>query len=686
MYARILATAWIALAATSLTALPAPAAASATHTGERRAASQAAPLHSGVYILERFETLDAGMVVESRDHLAPADAGSQEDMDPLAEAAVGALGALASHVARDLEAEVEAAARASWMEVDARARTAQLPALDGGEPKLATFEDDFSRLVPEDTSQDAMAIEVLDSERFTMDLRLFTTHRLTWRRVERDAPELRKREDERDAALARRQHRDDGVRAELQAAAQAPARLDVRVPLPGRDASLALPGDVDLLGFDGEYRLAGLGQTVVIRAVDDPALADEGQADARAQLARDTSVELTLDDGIVLGRGHFGRDKILARTDHDGRAWLLWADVDAADVATVLAVWRSLDGPVAHMTPLHVPDTTLPDDLKPVAEVEAALDEAFAALLEPTMLMRAPTTSSDGRPDWNAPRIELRQTEDAPLRVAAELVEARPRALLAALGTEAVDDGTGLQLGARSCRAVAVVPVDLGARRRTFSMVLRQADGGSYNECAATAAALARLDLQRTRQARVPAAILENFAAFDRIEVRDDGSLHVRSESGSGVLTTEGAALVPPVYDRISTHSRIPGYLARLDGDVGLFDTRGRAVLPVEFDAIDRVGEVLIARRDGKRAARTHRVRLRADAQRREWHAAAHAPGRSIRPVRSGQRTLPGSARRRRHTDPDDPRPAPFHHRARGRRIASRLRRSRDHRERAGSL
>ncbi|MDR6990690.1 hypothetical protein [Luteimonas sp. 3794] len=153
---------------------------------------------SGVYILDRFETLDdlTGQPVASP--LAPEDA-----LDP---AALGqaALSTLGHTIARDIEAELEAASRLSWIELDADTRTATVVGTSRTAPRRARFTPDFSCLLPEEGDTPPMPVDALDVGRFAMQIRAFGTHRLTWRRVETDSAalaEIRRMRDEAEATV-----------------------------------------------------------------------------------------------------------------------------------------------------------------------------------------------------------------------------------------------------------------------------------------------------------------------------------------------------------------------------------------------------------------------------------------------------------------------------------------------------
>ena len=150
-------------------------AARATPTGTQPA--------SGLYILDRFEALD-----DETGAPLPAPLEADEALDP---AALGeaALSALAHTIARDPEAELEAASRLSWIEVDADARTAVVATSRKGE-RRATFTPDFTCLLPDDGATNAMRVSDIAEDRFALQVRVFTTHRMTWRRVGADSAEL----------------------------------------------------------------------------------------------------------------------------------------------------------------------------------------------------------------------------------------------------------------------------------------------------------------------------------------------------------------------------------------------------------------------------------------------------------------------------------------------------------------
>lgn len=139
---------------------------------------------SGLYILDRFETLD-----DETGAPLPAPLEADEALDP---AALGeaALSALAHTIARDLEAELEAASRLSWIEVDADARTAVVVGTSRKGERRATFTPDFTCLLPDDGATNAMRVSDIAEDRFALQVRVFTTHRMTWRRVDADSAEL----------------------------------------------------------------------------------------------------------------------------------------------------------------------------------------------------------------------------------------------------------------------------------------------------------------------------------------------------------------------------------------------------------------------------------------------------------------------------------------------------------------
>ncbi|WP_394000170.1 hypothetical protein ACF3M1_09790 [Luteimonas sp. WGS1318] len=139
---------------------------------------------SGLYILERFESFDDETAEPVPSPLAPEDA-----LDPAALGQV-ALSTLAHTIARDIEAELEAASRLSWIELDADARTAVVVGTSATGERRATFTPDFNCLRPDDGETPAMRVTGVASDRFALQIRAFTTHRLTWRRVDADSAEL----------------------------------------------------------------------------------------------------------------------------------------------------------------------------------------------------------------------------------------------------------------------------------------------------------------------------------------------------------------------------------------------------------------------------------------------------------------------------------------------------------------
>lgn len=151
---------------------------------------------TGVYILERFETLD-----DTTGHAVPSPIAADEALDPEA-LAQATLSTLAHTIARDIEAELEAAARLSWIEVDAEARTAVVVGTATTGRRPATFTEDFSCLLPDDGDTAAMRVSAVDVDGFALQIRAFTIHRLTWRQVDEDDADLAAIRRARDAGPA----------------------------------------------------------------------------------------------------------------------------------------------------------------------------------------------------------------------------------------------------------------------------------------------------------------------------------------------------------------------------------------------------------------------------------------------------------------------------------------------------
>ncbi|MDR7194625.1 hypothetical protein [Luteimonas terrae] len=298
----------------------------------QRAAPAATRPASGVYILERFEILDSETAQPMPAPLAPEDA-----LEPTA-LGQAALSMLGQPIARIIEAQLEAEARLSWVDVDADARTATIVGTSNTARRRAIFTPDFSCLVPEGDDTESMRIENVDSGRFAMQIRAFATYRLTWRRVEDDSAALAEIRRLRDEAATRIRESDARHQAHLEALAAQTRTLPARATLPGNPVVIALPADASVLQQDGGYRVVGpLGR---IELLVDP---DPVQMESLEE-AMDTSAThaVTTDDGARIKRDPYATYRVLASTPLDGRRFVMSASVKETELPMALAIWRSL--------------------------------------------------------------------------------------------------------------------------------------------------------------------------------------------------------------------------------------------------------------------------------------------------------------------------------------------------------
>ncbi|VXB32821.1 conserved exported hypothetical protein [Luteimonas sp. 9C] len=287
---------------------------------------------TGIYILERFETLDDVTAQPVASPLSP-----DEALDP---AALGqaALSTLGHRIARDIEAEIEASSRLSWVEVDADARTVVVVGTAKSGPRRAVFTPDFSCLVPQEPDTAPMRIEHVDADRFGMRVRAFATHRLTWRRVDADSAALADVRRLRDAAQASVRASDASHQAPLDTLRRAPRTLTARATLAAGQLIIALPPGWQLRAQDGGYRVVGAPGTIDL-------LVDPGAARIET-LEREMETRATptiaTDDGVRIVRGTGGMSHVLARTHLQAHTVVLTARVEDAALPTVMAIWRSL--------------------------------------------------------------------------------------------------------------------------------------------------------------------------------------------------------------------------------------------------------------------------------------------------------------------------------------------------------
>ncbi|MDR7194628.1 WG repeat-containing protein [Luteimonas terrae] len=611
MHTRLFAATWITLATAPLLAGIASATpiSTTTHASPSSQSVDApgvtqttAVPRSGVYILDRFETLEDAARMGADTPPAPQP---PDDTDTLAEAAVGVLGDLVHMITRDFEAELEAGARAGWMEVDAEAGTATITRADDDAPQSATFAANFSRLVPDDSSAESMVVEVIDATRIALHIPVFQTHRLTWRRVERDSAEFMQVAQARERARLEQRAQHDDARAQLEAAARQRVTLDVRQSLPGGEVSFALPAQARFHGHHGDYWVSGIPDEVNIVAGDDDASAQALLARRQARFDTRATIALTLDDGIQVGRDMFGGTHVVASTVRDGQRYLLVADLKPDQLPTVLAMWRSLEAPVDRLSPLRTPDAAPLAHLRPADAFDTAVDTALAELVEPRLLLDARRVRADSTTEWRAPTLALQTDGTLPLRMSIDLAEGRPADVLERFVDRTLEPGTGLAFYPEGCRAHAVMPVDLGARGRRFSLILRQTDTSDYARCLTAAAALSGFDLARTRTAQVPRALLDQFSAYTQVLGRSSETLRVRGPDGRGMVAADGRILVEPRYESVDTARGVPGFVVRQGQRYGYVDAEGRETLPVEFESIRAAAGTLVAERDGRRGVYT---------------------------------------------------------------------------------
>lgn len=369
--------------------------------------------------------------------------------------------------------------------------------------------------------------------------------------------------------------------------------------LPGGEASFALPYDHSYIDRQTHYEIAvsGFGGT----AIQIAALAD-GETNPfdkiRQAIVSESQVIVAPSKDVTLGRDAFGVYTLIAQTQHDGRRFLMSVNTESAEnVATSLAIWRSLGDPVDSMTPLRDIDIPVNNEAIDQATLDSALLTAFEELVQPDNLLAMRQFGAAQTNRFSPSKINLFSGQSrGGGTVIAEILQGTKQQVLDNLAPNDSANTVRIHYGADGCAAMAAQEVDLGQPDQPFTLVLRQNNSRQYGVCLQVAKTLNSYDYSQALSDDVAPGLLDSFGAYKFVSempfAPTNGLYRYEKDALWGVINERGKIILPPAYDSINAVES--GYRLETDQGSGFADLSGTVIVPPKHARINLLGQAIV--------------------------------------------------------------------------------------------
>lgn len=504
----------------------------------------------------------------------------------------------------DIADDLLESARASWLVVmDHEMRAYRL---DEPGATLTILNDDFTAMVGKDGT--VVPVEVLDGNEIAVTISLLGDYRAIFRRVDADNPQLLQLQAEREAALP---GLGDAAESLASIVAQRSA-LDLRMPLAGGEASIALPAYLALTHDDGAYQGWPLEgdhvddwSQMTLYFPEDPAEVDRIYAEEAERLTSLEQQQITIDSDAIAAADAFANITLLARGEVEGRRYVMFAITSRVEFPVVMAMRDSIMPPIDRAEKLRDFDLPLPKDLLDQAAFDSALDQLLTALAAPETLLTIPAIGPDDTgPAAFAPELNLvPQDGFNPIMFTAGLFPGTPAEVLKRFTGTLTDQPVTIRHRGATCQAIAALPVSTGADAQPLTLILQQRPSESFNRCLLQEKALGRFDLDRVLMAEIPVGLAAQIGQYSSASDQRDGSFVVKRNDKKGLISATGEVLIPLEYDRIVNWDSGLGYVVTKNDQQGYFGTDGREIIPIAYDEVDTRKDVIIVTRAEREGA-----------------------------------------------------------------------------------